>query len=159
MSRACEREEAVVRAILGGVMSGPLENHLAGCSECREAVAITGWMQDVARAAREAAAEGLPQASEIWWRAEVLARVERRRRLARRAVRPIAVFERGLGFAAALVAGLLAWFHGGGLVERTGEMEWVSLASDPSSIATVGLAATALLALSTAILVERLREV
>lgn len=159
MSRACEREEAVVRAIVEGTMPGSLEAHVAACPECRETMAITAWMQDVARAAREAAVEGLPDASEIWWRAEVLERVEGRRRLTRRVVRPIAVFERGLGIAVALAAGLLAWRHGAEFVERAWETGVASIATDPSSIAAVGLAAAAFLALSTGILVERLREV
>lgn len=158
MSRACEREEAVVRAIVDGTMPGSLEAHLAACPECRETMAITDWMQDVARAAREAAA-GLPDASEIWWRAEVLERLEGRRRLTRRVVRPIAVFERGLGIAVALAAGLLAWRHGAGFVERAWETGVASTAAEPSSIAAVGLAAAAFLVLSTRILVERLRDV
>lgn len=159
MSRPCDREEAVVRAVLAGAFPADLEDHRATCPECRQTVAVTAWMQDVARAAREAAAEGLPEASEIWWRAEVLARLERRRRLVRRAVRPIAVFERWMGAAVAVVGILLAGLHADRLFDGGWSAEVAAIVTDPVWIGRIGLTAAAILVVTTGILVERLREV
>lgn len=159
MSRACEREEVVVRAALDGAFPPDLERHLGTCAECREAVAVTAWMGDVARASRESASEGLPDASEIWWRAQVLARLERRRGLVRRAVRPIAVFERWMGIAAAVVGILIGWLY----ADRLFDLAWGSGAAafvtDPEWIARLGLTTAAVLLVTTGVLVERLREV
>ena len=158
MSGGCEREEAVVRALLEDRLTGELESHVAGCPECRETVAVTAWMRDVARAAREAAAEGLPDASEIWGRAEVLARVDRRHDLVERAVRPIDVFERGMGVVAAAIVALLAWFQADRLFESGWPTELAEALSDPERIAVAGVAAVAVLVLSTGVLLGRLSD-
>lgn len=157
--RTCEREEGVVRAVLEGRLSGDLEGHAAGCAGCREAVAVTAWMRDVAAAARAAAAEGLPEASEIWWRAEVLARVERRRALVRRAVAPIAAFERWGGLAVAALAAGLAAFQAERIAAWIVERGLAEAVADPAHVPAIGLAAAAVVALSVGWFVERIREV
>lgn len=159
MSRPCDREEAVVRAVLDGAFSADIEDHLASCPECHETVTVTAWMQDVARVAREAASEGLPDASKIWWRAEVLARLERRRSLVRRAVRPIAVFERWMGAAAALVGILFGWLYADRLLAAGWSAEVAVVVTDPAWIARIGLTAAAILVVTTGVLVDRLRDV
>lgn len=159
MSRVCEREEAVVRSALHGGPSGALEAHVSECPECRETMAITVWMRDAAGADREAVAEGLPDASEIWRRAEVLARVDRRYGLVERAVRPIAVFERWMGAAVAVVLAVLVWLQADRLFDGAWAAEVGEMLVDPDWIARVGAAAVAILAASTGVLVERLRDV
>lgn len=159
MSRPCEREEAAVRAALHGGASGKLETHVSECPECRETVAITAWMRDANRAAREAAAEDLPDASEIWWRAEVLARVARRHGLVERAVRPIAVFERWMGAGVAVVLAVLVWLQADRLFDGAWAAEVGEMLVDPDWSAGVAAAAVAILAASTGVLVERLRDV
>lgn len=116
MSAGCDREPGVVRAVVEGRWPEELAAHVRGCDDCREVVAVTSWMRDVAAAARrEAAAARLPTAADIWWKAEVLRRVEGRRELTRRAVRPIQVFERAAWGAVAAVVGTLAWLNAGEL--------------------------------------------
>lgn len=156
--RTCEREEAVVRAVLEGGLTGSLERHAAGCEGCREAVGVTAWMKDVAAAAREAAAEGLPDASGIWWRAEVLARVERRRALVHRAVAPIAAFERWGGLAAALVVAAGVWVEADRIVAWVSGSGAADAVTDPSTVVTIGLGAAVALTASAGWFVERIRE-
>lgn len=157
--RPCEREESIVRAVLEGTLGGPLEAHVEGCAECREAARVTAWMRDVAAAAREAAAEGLPDPAEIWWRAEVLGRVERRRSLVRRAVQPIALFERWAGVGAAVVAAAVAWGWGDRVVVWVAQHGRADLLADPANATATGLVAAVALAASAAWFVERLGEV
>ena len=53
----------------------------------------------------------LPSPDVVWDRARVVRRIERRRALVRRAVRPVVWVERGLGLAAAAAAGTWTWWR------------------------------------------------
>lgn len=143
MSAGCEREPEVVRAVLEGRWSTDVEAHARGCTDCREVAAVTRWMGDVAREARAAAAAAhRPAASEIWWRAEVLRRVDRRRALARRAVRPIAVFERIAWGAMAAAGAALVWLRAEALGEWIAATGVARALVDPAaSLALAGAAA------------------
>ena len=91
--RECPREREVLESVLRGERTTNLTAHVAGCADCREIVAVSTWLQGVAR---ESLAVGLPRAERLWWRAQVERRLEGRRRLAERAARPIRWFERVL---------------------------------------------------------------
>ncbi|HUP20512.1 MAG TPA: hypothetical protein VM778_11220 [Gemmatimonadota bacterium] len=154
MSAGCEREAGVVRAVLEGRWPAELSGHAATCADCREVRAVTAWMQDVAHAARAEAAEArLPSPAGIWWKAEVLRRVEQRRSLTHRAIRPIAVFERVVWGAVAALAGALAWL-------RWDELgEWIAgtgiaraMVGPDASLALAGVSAVLLVASAWAVM-------
>ena len=57
--RECPREREVLESILRGERTTDLAAHVAGCADCREIVAVSTWLQGVAR---ESLAVGLPRA-------------------------------------------------------------------------------------------------
>lgn len=97
----CPREREALESVLRDERPSDLAAHLASCANCREIVAVSTWLQGVAR---ERLAVGLPQAERLWWRAQIERRLEGRRRLAERAARPIRWFERGAAVTLGLVA-------------------------------------------------------
>lgn len=74
--KACEQEEAVVRAVVDGTWSDRLEQHAASCDRCRDVAATTRWM----RALGTGDEAPLPDASLVWVRAQVEADLASRER-------------------------------------------------------------------------------
>jgi hypothetical protein len=149
VSAGCDRESAVVRAVLEGEWPAELSAHAAICPDCLEVTAVTAWMQDVARAARaEAAAARLPSPAAIWWKAEVLRRVEGRRELTHRAVRPIELFERAAWGAVAVLAGALAWLEADELGEWIAGSELARALVGPDASLTLAGVSVALIVAS-----------
>lgn len=107
--RECPREGEALSAVLGEGVSPDLARHATECAECREVVAVSTWLQGVAR---ETVVGGLPPADRVWWRAQVERRLEERRALLERAARPIKWFERGAAAVIGLTVGGFLWSHG-----------------------------------------------
>lgn len=112
MSRdLCEREDDVVQALgADGVWPADLVAHVATCPVCQHTRDITAGLLEVLQ---EETATPLPDASRIWWRAELAARGEARRR----ALAPIDRAERAEPLIA-LVAVVFIWFWRGDVVMR-----------------------------------------
>lgn len=100
----CNREQDVVRALRAGRLSEPVRAHVAGCAACQEtSVVAEALLADAARLARETA---LPDPTNVWIKAQILARWH----AAERATRPIAAVEwAAVACAVALGAIALAW--------------------------------------------------
>lgn len=147
--RSCPREGDVVRAVLADDWPAPLRDHARGCADCREVAAVGAWLTGVRRL-EEAGRATLPAPGRIWWRAEVERRVERRRSLVHRALRPVRVVERA---AAAVAAGAAAWvlwtagpsWAGGLLVDAAGSTPLPPLLSLVLAVSAAGAVTTALL--------------
>lgn len=107
--RECPQERDVLAAVVGGSMEPDLRRHVSECTECREVVAVSRWLQGVAR---ETGTGPLPRPERVWWRAQVERRLAARRALAERAARPIRWFERGAAAAIAITAAGILWSHG-----------------------------------------------
>ena len=137
--RECPRERDALEAVVAGALDPGLERHVSQCAECREVVAVSTWLQGIAR--EDAAV--LPRAERVWWRALVDRRLAPRRALAERAARPIRWFERGAAAAIAITLGGILWSHAiptaGAALDRL---------SDPTAFGalTAGLLAVAALA-------------
>lgn len=91
--RSCEREDAVRDAVRraarrmggaagrdAGVDDDALRAHLVDCPACRETVAVTVWMQDLAGASVPSAK--LPDPALLWWKADLMRRWDAQRRAA-----------------------------------------------------------------------------
>jgi hypothetical protein len=135
--RECPREREALAAVLAGRLDPDLKRHVSGCAECREVVAVSTWLQGVAR---ETDLGSLPGADRVWWRAQVERRLEARRALAERAVRPIRWFERGAAAVIAITAAGLLWTHGVPTADAA-----LARLSDP---ATLGALTAALMAVA-----------
>ncbi|HJR54175.1 MAG TPA: hypothetical protein VJ982_10730 [Gemmatimonadota bacterium] len=135
--RECPREREALAAVVTGALEPPLERHVAQCAECREVIAVSTWLQGIARADAEAL---LPRAERVWWRAQVDRRLAARHAMAERAARPIRWFERGAAAAIAIALGGIVWSH----VIPTADAA-VQRLSDP---ATFGALAAGLLAVA-----------
>ena len=135
----CSREREALAAVVSGALDPGLKRHVAECAECREVMAVSTWLQGIAR--EDAAL--LPRAERVWWRAQVDRRLAARRALAERAARPIRWFERGAAAAIAITLGGVLWSHAiptaGAALDRL---------SDPTTFGalTAGLLAVAALA-------------
>jgi len=138
--RECPREREALAAIMAGTLEPDLKRHVSECAECREVVAVSTWLQGLAR---ETDTGALPRAERVWWRAEVERRLTTRHALAERAARPIRWFERGAAAAIAITAAGILWSHG----IPTAEAARARL-SDPTALGalTAGLLAVAGLA-------------
>lgn len=138
--RECPREREALGAVAAGAVDRGLGRHVAECAECREVMAVSAWLQGIAREDVEAI---LPRADRVWWRAQVDRRLAARRALAERAARPIRWFERGAAAAIATTLGGVLWSHAiptaGAALDRL---------SDPTTFGAlaVGLLAVAALA-------------
>lgn len=159
MSRAegsCPREGEVVRAVLADDWPVPLRDHARACADCREVAAVGTWLTGVRRL-EEAGRATLPAPGRIWWRAEVERRVERRRSLVHRALRPVRIVERA---AAAVTAGATAWvlWTAGPSWPGTLLLDAADSASLPPLLSLV-LTVSAAGAVATALLVARLRAI
>ncbi len=100
----CSREQDVLDALASrrwpARCDAELRDHVASCALCTDLVAVAGALLDEAD---DLAADALPPASVIWWRAQLRAREE----AARAAARPLRVAQQ---VAAALgIALLVVW--------------------------------------------------
>jgi hypothetical protein len=71
---SCPQETAVVRANRSGRWEDSLAAHFKGCANCREAVRIAGWMQNLAVAAPQRRA--LPDPELLWIKSQLFGRQE-----------------------------------------------------------------------------------
>jgi anti-sigma factor RsiW len=90
-----------------------LEAHLAGCPDCRRAMAVDGAL---AQLAAEPPGVVLPDPGSLYWRARVLGRLAERSEAAERAARPLRWVHAAGAVLAALLATLLLGWLGGGLL-------------------------------------------
>jgi hypothetical protein len=99
----CPREPHILRAAVAGRDSLPeeLRQHAEGCRSCRDALNIQDGLRQLARETH--ASRRLPEAGEIWWRAEIIRRWVTRETAARDAERPL-LWSRALAFALAFLA-------------------------------------------------------
>ena len=136
----CPREGDAVAAVMAGLLEPELKRHVSECAECRDVVAVSTWLQGVAR---ETDMGSLPRADRVWWRAQVERRLATRRALAERAARPIRWFERGAAATIAITVAGFLWSHGIPTASAA-----LARLSDPTTLGalTVGLLAVAGLA-------------
>ena len=110
----CEFEAQSLAAVLEyrwpHAVETPLRQHIAGCSICSEVVA----MADAFAAARQdtRSIATVPDASRVWW----IAQIRARREAAEEAARPIlatqiAAFAWAIGILVVCLGGVLAWFQ------------------------------------------------
>jgi hypothetical protein len=105
IGRSCEHEAAVRDMARSNADAPALRGHAETCAVCRETLAVTTWMQQLATSAIDR--PPLPDPMHIWLKAEMLRRWDAQRKAA---VAPLEVGDRiqiGMGLAGA--AALLAW--------------------------------------------------
>jgi hypothetical protein len=95
----CPQEPHVLSA--AGSLPEELRQHVESCRNCREALKIQQGLLRLARETR--ATHRLPEAGELWWRAEIIRRWVAREDMVREAERPI-LWSRALAFVLALLA-------------------------------------------------------
>ncbi len=101
---SCENERAVVEAARSGRCDPVLRTHIAECEVCAEVMLVAELLRQE-NASMQAGAL-LPNAGQIWWKAQVRSRQE----AAEKAIRPIAVAERvGYGFGILALSAVVAW--------------------------------------------------
>lgn len=81
--RNCPQEESVSNAVRTGTWDDSTSLHVAECQLCREIVGTSRWMHALA-ASTESGGAPLPNASLLWWRAQ-LAEADRKLIARRRA--------------------------------------------------------------------------
>ncbi|MDH3255451.1 MAG: hypothetical protein OEM62_10695 [Acidobacteriota bacterium] len=87
----CSREKDVLLAVREGHGLEAHRSHLASCSTCRETVSVADWLRLAAGESDDMTL--VPEASAIWWRAQVVKRLcDREERIHRRA-RPLALVQ------------------------------------------------------------------
>lgn len=106
MSRnVCERELDVMAALDANVWPADLVAHLASCEACSQVRAIGGALLGYARAEAD---QPLPDAGNLWWRAQLDARREARRR----SMLPLDTVDRAEPFVAVLAVALVFLLRG-----------------------------------------------
>lgn len=70
--RNCPQEELLSEAVRTGLSDVSLARHTAECLSCGEIVRTSRWMQELASGA-DAGPAALPDASLLWWRAQLAA--------------------------------------------------------------------------------------
>jgi hypothetical protein len=101
--KICDREQDVLKAVLGSGLSDELRAHTATCVICRDLVRVASLVHE--EFDRTQLHASVPTAEIVWWRAQMRARQE----ASRTAARPI-VFTQALALAALI--GLLVSFVG-----------------------------------------------
>ena len=96
----CPKERAVWLSVASGEWEPGLREHAASCPACREVALVTGAFATLAR--DSSGQGGLPDARQIWWRAQWL----RSRATAERATRPIVLYQRVAAAATLLALGV-----------------------------------------------------
>lgn len=132
----CPREAEVLRACESGNWAAGLQEHLATCESCREVEAVARVLMQAVDAE---AAEPMPEAADIWWRAQWQARQDARAR----AMRPLDTMERAEPLVALVAVATLLVMRGDAIVSRV--FGWV--ASDATGHALQALMPPAVLPL------------
>src|SRR5712691_685154 len=101
----CENEDQVLAAIRAGQWTAALQRHAAECQVCAEHKLVAEFLREEGEMARWVAP--LPDASFIWWKAQLTLK----KQAMRRAARPVQVVQ----WLACLVGGVgLLWLLAGG---------------------------------------------
>lgn len=102
----CEREIEVVNAIQTSVWQGAheLRAHAANCTLCRDAAAVAFAMAE-AEALAGAESHPLPDASLVWWKAQLRAR----REAVERASEPVRIFTRAAYVFGCVILASILW--------------------------------------------------
>jgi hypothetical protein len=66
---SCPQEVSVLKAVRTGIWEEALSTHLDECADCQEIAHALRWMQALAQSSENTRA--LPDASRVWWRAQV----------------------------------------------------------------------------------------
>jgi hypothetical protein len=103
--KICPLEKEVMRGLSRGKLSGELQNHIAGCSVCRDIVAVSEWMNRFKESAWKTDMPGkiLPDAESMWNR--VRARKRPDKKLVQKALRPLIIPQ--VLFYGVLIAGIV----------------------------------------------------
>ena len=122
MGRDCPQEKAVRQAARVGAHSAEIRKHVDECEICAESLQLGLWLSETAAAAR--AELELPEAASLWWRSQVIERLNRRQSRIERSTRPLLFVH--LGAALALLVALLslAVVAGGVLPGVTFGVDW-----------------------------------
>ena len=113
----CPREAEVLRACESGTWPDGVQGHLATCESCREVEAVTRALMLTVEAE---AAEPIPDAADIWWRAQWQAKQDARAR----AMRPLDRIERAEPLVALVAVATLLVLRGDALASRL--LAWAS---------------------------------
>jgi hypothetical protein len=132
----CPREAEVLRACESGTWPEGVQGHLATCESCREVEAVT---RALLLAVEADEAEPMPDAADIWWRAQWQARQDARAR----AMRPLDTIERAEPLVALVAVATLLAMRGDAIASRM--FGW--LASDATGHAVQALLPPAILPL------------
>ena len=99
----CIHEKEALRAVRSGQWEESLKSHTSSCPICEEVVRVSQWMQTLANAPDQPT---LPNAGQIWWKAQWV----EKQAAAKKATRPIVIFQ-NIAYAVAVLAlvGLLSW--------------------------------------------------
>jgi hypothetical protein len=155
--RACEREPDVLAAIGAGPTPPEIDAHLADCARCREAAAVSRWMQRLADTSGEHA--NLRDPGTLWWRAQIARRWEAERRSSA----PVESMERAELATALVVIAVGAvwglpivwrWFTGTAAVDAE-TVARLALTVDPARLATYVGAVLAAIAAGTFYVLHR----
>jgi hypothetical protein len=155
--RPCQREPEVLAAIAAGSIPPDVGAHIKQCARCREAAAVSRWMQQLADTSGERAK--LPDPGTLWWRGQIARRWEAERR----STAPVESMERAeLAAALAVIAvgavwglpALWRWLTGAAAV-NTETVARFALTADPGHLATYVGAALLVLATATFYVLHR----
>lgn len=113
----CPREAEVLRACESGAWPDGLQGHLATCESCREVEAVTRVLME---SIEVEAAEPMPDAADIWWRAQWQARQDAKAR----AMRPLDTIERAEPLVALVAVATLLVMRGDAIASRV--FGWVA---------------------------------
>jgi uncharacterized membrane protein YhdT len=78
---ACNFQETVARAIITGETDSAIQSHVSVCPTCQEVTRVAQGMQGFASASKSVPA--LPNASYLWWKAQVAQRESAEKRARR----------------------------------------------------------------------------
>ena len=112
----CPREAEVLRSCASGDWPADLHAHVEHCDECRDVRAVALFLQSAA----VEDATPLPDATDIWWRGQLLAELDARQR----AMRPIDTLERSEPLIVLVAVVTLFVLRGDFLVSRL--TQWAS---------------------------------
>lgn len=96
-NQECANEQLILRAANAGQLNDEMLAHLASCAACQEVLQVSDWMQSLAHVSTEE--HPLPQASYVWWKAQLL----EQQAAEERAIRPLLITQ-GFIYIAAVVS-------------------------------------------------------
>ena len=102
--QTCDREAELLKSLWSHTDDSEIRAHAHRCPVCRDTTAAAVWMQQFAAVPFDWPA--LPNATHLWWKAQVLRRVHAERK----ATAPIDVGERTIVIGAMLLL-LWLWWH------------------------------------------------